>query len=78
MWCGNPATTVDHMIPSSKGGSDLPQNLLASCSECNSRRGNRSAFVYFKEKWHSAPSLIKLSYRIMVAYGSAPTSKIKN
>ncbi|MGG6309247.1 HNH endonuclease [Paenibacillus macerans] len=67
LWCGCPATTVDHIIPSSKGGSDLPRNLLASCSECNSKRGNRSAFAYFKEKAHSVPNAVKLCYRIMKA-----------
>ncbi|MEB3103189.1 HNH endonuclease [Ferviditalea candida] len=66
-WCGLPATTVDHIIPASKGGSDLPVNLLAACSECNTKRGNRSAFSYFKEKAHSAPNIIKLCYRILIA-----------
>jgi len=67
LWCGNHATTVDHIIPSSKGGSDLPQNLLASCSECNTRRGNRSAFSYLKEKIQFVPNPIKLCWRIVRA-----------
>lgn len=67
LWCGRPATTVDHIVPSSKGGSDLPQNLLAACMECNTKRGNRSAFSYFIEKVFSVPNLIKLSYRIIKA-----------
>lgn len=71
LWCGLTATTVDHIVPSSKGGSDLPQNLLASCSECNSKRGNRSAFIYLKEKVSTAPNLIKLCYRIIYSYGSS-------
>lgn len=64
LWCGRPATTVDHIIPSSKGGSDLPHNLLASCSECNTKRGNRTAFSYLAENAHSVPNLIKLCWRI--------------
>lgn len=71
LWCGCPATTVDHIVPSSKGGSDLPRNLLASCSECNSKRGNRSAFSYLKEKVDTAPHRIKLCYRIIIAHGSS-------
>lgn len=67
LWCGRPATTVDHIIPSSKGGSDLPQNLLASCSECNTKRGNRPAFTYLKEKAYSVPNLAKLCWRIFRA-----------
>lgn len=71
LWCGLPATTVDHIVPSSKGGSDLPRNLLASCSECNSKRGNRSAFIYLKEKANCSPNLIKLCYRIAKAHVSS-------
>ncbi|MEF2969092.1 HNH endonuclease [Paenibacillus sp. M1] len=76
LWCGCPATTVDHIVPSSKGGSDLPQNLLASCIECNSKRGNRSAFTYFKEKAYSVPNPVKLGYRIVKATCSS-SSKVK-
>lgn len=68
MWCGEPATTADHIIPSSKGGSDLPRNLLASCMECNTTRGNRSAFLYYKEKKSSVPNRMKLCYRMVKAY----------
>jgi len=67
LWCGLPATTVDHIIPSSKGGLDLPQNLMASCSDCNTKRGNRSAFAYFKEKIRFVPHPIKLCLRILRA-----------
>jgi 5-methylcytosine-specific restriction endonuclease McrA len=69
LWCGQPATTVDHIVPSSKGGSDFPRNLLASCSECNSRRGDRSALTYLKEKANAAPNSSKLLCRIIKAYG---------
>lgn len=67
LWCGRHATTVDHMIPSSKGGSDLPHNLIASCSECNTKRGNRSALSFLKENAHAVPNLMKLSWRIFIA-----------
>ena len=67
LWCGHPATTVDHIIPSSKGGSDVPENLLASCSECNSKRGNRSAFAYLIEQMDHVPDLQHLCIRIMAA-----------
>jgi 5-methylcytosine-specific restriction endonuclease McrA len=34
-WCGMDATTVDHIIPVAKGGSDDPENLVAACRRCN-------------------------------------------
>lgn len=66
-WCGAPATTVDHIVPSSKGGSDLPVNLLASCGECNTRRGNRSAVSYLRGKAKDLPKLPKVCYRVILA-----------
>lgn len=77
LWCGQSATTVDHIIPSSKGGSDLPRNLLASCSDCNSRRGNRSAIAYLEERLRGAPNKPKLYYRLLIAYGSSYLSHIR-
>ena len=40
-YCGNYATTVDHVRPISKGGTDEPDNLLAACTRCNYSKGNR-------------------------------------
>lgn len=38
--CGGPASTVDHVMPRSKGGDDSDGNLRPACHSCNSRRGN--------------------------------------
>lgn len=38
-----PATTVDHLVPRSKGGTDGPENLAPACVRCNASRGNRGA-----------------------------------
>lgn len=27
--------TIDHVIPKSKGGTNVPENLVTACSECN-------------------------------------------
>ncbi len=39
--CGKPATTIDHVIPISKGGTNWPANLRPACRTCNARKGNR-------------------------------------
>ena len=42
-YCGQEdATTVDHILPISKGGTDDPDNLVAACSRCNYSKGNRT------------------------------------
>lgn len=33
---------VDHVVPKSRGGSDDPSNLVASCSRCNLSKGRRT------------------------------------
>jgi hypothetical protein len=40
--CKNHAGTIDHVIPRSRGGKNTWQNLVAACSKCNHRKGNRT------------------------------------
>lgn len=37
--CGREATQVDHVIPKVAGGTDDRENLVASCAECNNKKG---------------------------------------
>ena len=34
--------TVDHVFPKSRGGKDTWENLVAACTPCNNRKGNRT------------------------------------
>ena len=38
-WCGNPATTVDHVVARVLGGEHSIENLVPSCARCNYSRG---------------------------------------
>jgi 5-methylcytosine-specific restriction endonuclease McrA len=42
-YCGQrkPSLTVDHVIPRSRGGASVWENIVASCASCNRRKGNR-------------------------------------
>ena len=42
-YCGarKPSLTVDHIVPRSRGGKSVWENIVASCAPCNRRKGNR-------------------------------------
>ena len=39
---GMDSVTIDHVVPTSKGGENKWQNVVACCQPCNARKGNRS------------------------------------
>jgi len=41
-YCGAPASTVDHVLPMSRGGSSSWLNTVAACVACNHRKANQS------------------------------------
>jgi 5-methylcytosine-specific restriction endonuclease McrA len=42
-YCGAAAENVDHVIPRSRGGEHVWENVVAACRRCNSRKENRLA-----------------------------------
>lgn len=40
--CSRPHLTRDHVMPLSKGGLDMWENVVSACFQCNSRKGNRT------------------------------------
>ncbi|HYH27252.1 MAG TPA: HNH endonuclease [Actinomycetota bacterium] len=40
-YCGKAAENVDHVIPRSRGGQHVWENVVAACRRCNSRKENR-------------------------------------
>lgn len=40
--CGARATTVDHLLPRSRGGGNTWHNLVASCEVCNGAKADRT------------------------------------
>ena len=40
-YCGDIATSVDHVFPKLQGGLTVEANLVAACRPCNSSKGGR-------------------------------------
>jgi len=48
-YCMAPATTVDHVQPVSKNGEILnPENLVAACVSCNSKKQDKDSRFFLK------------------------------
>jgi 5-methylcytosine-specific restriction endonuclease McrA len=42
VYCGSPGRlTLDHVVPRSRGGDSVWENVVTSCAPCNLRKGNR-------------------------------------
>ena len=42
VYCGRTATTIDHVVPRSKGGKTTYDNCVAACSRCNLKKSDRT------------------------------------
>ncbi len=40
-YCDGPAESIDHVVPRSRGGQHLWENVVAACRRCNLRKGSR-------------------------------------
>ena len=48
-YCGNEGSTIDHIIPKTKGGKDTPENTVCSCLSCNMRKTNRPLEAFLND-----------------------------
>ena len=42
-YCRGPAETIDHVMPRSRGGGHLWENVVAACARCNHTKGDKHA-----------------------------------
>ena len=73
-YCGSAGKlTLDHVVPRSRGGDSVWENVVTSCAPCNLRKGNRLLHEVHMELPHMprvpAPALF-----IRLAAASIPTS----
>ena len=69
IYCGSTKNlTFDHIIPVSRGGPDIPSNLVLACSKCNSSKGDRDVFewYYLVRNEEEIPKLVWSKYLKLV------------
>ncbi|MCC7423608.1 MAG: HNH endonuclease, partial [Planctomycetaceae bacterium] len=53
------ASTLDHIVPVSRGGDDIPSNLALCCSHCNFAKASRTLEEWVADLIHgAAPCLV--------------------
>jgi len=61
-YCGtNRELTIDHIIPSSRGGKNTWENCVTACRDCNNKKGRRTpneAKMYLQTKTY-APTIME-------------------
>ena len=50
-FCGaDKKLTLEHMVPLSRGGLHVEENLLGSCAKCNSSKNHRPVEAWFRKQ----------------------------
>jgi len=62
-YCGSrDYLSVDHLIPTKRGGANTGDNLVWACRSCNSSKGARDALEWLKDKNQFPPILLLRRY----------------
>jgi hypothetical protein len=52
-YCADPADTLDHVLPRSKGGLTVAENLVPACRRCNGAKSSTDWREWFRaQTWH--------------------------
>lgn len=70
-YCYGPAESIDHVIPRSKGGEHVWENVVAACRSCNVRKGDR-LLASTNMELRRQPTAPSESTWVIVAMGSVP------
>ncbi|MDE1429430.1 HNH endonuclease [Bacillus licheniformis] len=76
-YCGDEATTIDHVIPKSQGGISSFSNCVPSCSQCNGAKGsmNVEEFLFYYDLSTTIPGMSRVA---SVRYGLMETMEKLN
>lgn len=71
-YCGAPATSIDHVVPRSRGGEHAWDNVVAACQHCNHRKGDRTLAELGWELGRTPAAPSGLAWRVLGRGGVDP------
>jgi hypothetical protein len=73
-YCADPADTLDHVLPRSRGGLTVAENLIPACRRCNGAKSSTDWREWFEaQSWHC----VHRAARIDGWIGSSPHTEGK-
>ena len=55
--------SIDHLIPKSQGGPDIPENAVLACKSCNSSKGPKGLYEWYgKDRSNDIPRIAEGKY----------------
>ena len=72
-YCAGPAESIDHVVPRSRGGQHVWENVVAACRACNTRKRDR-LLSETPMALRRHPAVPREMTWIAVAAGSVPTA----
>jgi HNH endonuclease len=55
--------SLDHLVPRSRGGTDDEDNVVMACRACNSSKGDRGVYEWFKlDRRYEVPRIVEGKY----------------
>ena len=61
---------MDHLIPQSRGGLEVPHNTVTSCASCNRQRGNKDLMVWYRQR-NTFPCMALMRHYLKLCHACA-------
>lgn len=70
VYCGaTERLTIDHLIPTKKGGEDVPENYVWACASCNSSKGAKDVIAWLYAKgWQPSILVFRRYIKLVLLY----------
>ncbi len=52
-WAGGQGLQRDHVVPLSRGGFDIPANVVPACAECNASKGDQDVRAWMASRGYN-------------------------